>query len=100
ILERQGQRVTLLFLAEVPSVGFKVFDVRPVAVVPPGRPGGSVLRVTPTSLENERYAVTVDANGDIASIVDRQAKRELLKSPIRLEMRDDPSPDKPAWRIL
>ena len=24
----------------------------------------------------------------------------MLKAPIRLELRDDPSPDKPAWRIL
>ncbi|HEX6648996.1 MAG TPA: glycoside hydrolase family 38 C-terminal domain-containing protein, partial [Pyrinomonadaceae bacterium] len=30
----------------------------------------------------------------------KQARRELLKEPIRLELRNDPSPDKPAWRIL
>jgi alpha-mannosidase len=58
------------------------------------------LRVTASSLENSRYRVNIDTNGDIASVFDKEAKRELLESPIRLEMRDNPSPDKPAWRIL
>jgi alpha-mannosidase len=51
-------------------------------------------------LENVFYKVQIDANGDISSIYDRLRSREVLKSPIRLELRDDPSPDKPAWRIL
>lgn len=97
ILDRQGSRVRVLFLANVPSVGFKVFDVRPGAATAP--PGGS-LRVTPTSLENGRYAVRIDSNGDLSSVFDKDAKQELLKSAVRLEMRDNSSPDKPAWRIL
>ncbi len=73
-----------------------MFEVQPGA----GTLTAGQLRVTSASLENERYAVAIDGNGDIRSILDREAKRELLASPIRLEMRDDPSPDKPAWRIL
>jgi len=97
IIERQGRQVTLMFLAAMPSVGFKVYGAE-ASTTPATWP--SELRVTPTTLANARYTVTIDANGDIASVIDREAKRELLKSPIRLEMRDDPSPDKPAWRIL
>lgn len=97
ILERQGRVLRMLIQADLPSVGYKVFDVRPSAVA---SPPSKTLRATPTSLSNARYDVTIDAAGDIASIVDHDAKRELLKAPIRLEMRDDPSPDKPAWRIL
>ena len=97
IIGRQGRQVTLMFLAAMPSVGFKVYGVE-ASRTPTTWP--SELRVTPTTLANARYTVTIDANGDIASVIDREAKRELLKSPIRLEMRDDPSPDKPAWRIL
>jgi alpha-mannosidase len=97
ILDRQGRRLTLIFHGDVPSVGFKVFDVRPAATA--AAPQGA-LRVTPTSLENARYRVQIDANGDIASVLDREAGRELLRAPVRLEMRDNPSPDKPAWRIL
>jgi len=101
VLERQGRTARILFRpqapAELPSVGFRVFDVQPALT---GAAADTSLSVTSTSLSNGRYTVTIDANGDISSIVDRDAKHELLDSPIRLEMRDDPSPDKPAWRIL
>jgi alpha-mannosidase len=101
VLERQGRTARILFsprhqppchLWDTRSSRFK----RPA----PGTGTSTRLSVTPTSLSNNRYTVTIDANGDISSIVDREAKHELLDSPIRLEMRDDPSPDKPAWRIL
>jgi len=97
ILDRQGSQARILFLAEMPSVGWKVFEVAPGAA--PQGPSPR-LSVTPSSLENERYTVMIDANGDLASVFDREANKELLRAPVRLEMRDDPSPDKPAWRIL
>ena len=96
ILDRRGSQARILFLAEVPPVGVKVFEVK--AGASKGR--SSHLKISPSSLENERYAVHLDSNGDLSSIVDKEAGRELLKSPVRLELRDDPSPDKPAWRIL
>ncbi|HXT68865.1 MAG TPA: glycoside hydrolase family 38 C-terminal domain-containing protein [Vicinamibacterales bacterium] len=94
--EPGGTRIR--FLADMPSVGFKVFEVRDGVGSRSVRSTG--LAVSTSSLENARYRVNIDANGDIASIFDKEARHELLKSPIRLEMRDDPSPDKPAWRIL
>ena len=39
-------------------------------------------------------------NGDIASIYDKDAKHELLRAPVMLEMRDDPSRTWPAWEVL
>lgn len=98
IVGRDGPLTRIMFLADMPPVGFKVFDVQESTGYNSLTSTG--LRVTPSSLENERYRVAIDTNGDIASVFDKAAKRELLKSPIRLEMRDDPSPDKPAWRIL
>jgi alpha-mannosidase len=97
VLERAGRKARILFMADLPSVGFKVFDVLPGATRQTTR---SPLSVTTDSLENARYRVKIDANGDLASIFDKMAARELLKAPARLELRDDPSPDKPAWRIL
>jgi alpha-mannosidase len=98
-LGTDGHRVRVLFPAEMPSVGFKVFDVE-TAAGPESQAAPAGLSVTPNTIENERYTVKIDDNGDIASIYDRSSAKELLGSPIRLEMRDDPSPDKPAWRIL
>jgi alpha-mannosidase len=98
VLERQGNKARILFLAEMPSVAFKVFAVLPGSARP--RASSSSLSATASSLENARYKLKIDANGDLSSIVDKEAGRELLKAPIRLELRNDPSPDKPAWRIL
>jgi alpha-mannosidase len=98
VLSTQGTTARILFLGAVDAVGYRVFEVRPADTTVPASAGK--LTVTPSSLENARYSVKIDANGDIASVFDREANHELLSAPVRLEMRDDPSPDKPAWRIL
>jgi len=97
ILDRQGNRERILFLAEMPPVAFKVFAAIPANA---GARTQTQLTVTPSSLENARYRVRIDKQGDIASVFDKKTRRELLRAPARLELRDDPSPDKPAWRIL
>jgi alpha-mannosidase len=122
VLSTSGREARIIFLAEVPSVGFKVFHVaarnpeprtREPRTREPGteprtqnpEPGASTsLRVTESTrestLENNRIKVTIDQNGDISSIVDKDAKRELLKAPVMLELRDDLSPAWPAWEVL
>jgi alpha-mannosidase len=96
VLSTDGNRARILFSADVPSVGFKVFEVRPAR----SQPSSTSLQVAEQSLENARYRVSLDVNGDISSVFDKETQRELLKAPIRLELRNNPSPDKPAWRIL
>src|SRR6266550_3840945 len=91
ILERHGDTARVLFLGGAGATGFKVFRVtegEATTRVP------SSLKVTESSLENVFYKVQIDANGDIASVFDKLRGRELLKAPIRLELRNDPSPDK------
>src|SRR5262249_53172755 len=100
LLEASGRRVRVLFLAELPAVGYKVFGVLPAAKAGSASSGTVTRSSEGQLLENSRYKVAIDARGDIASVVDKEAGRELLQGPVRLEMRDDPSPDKPAWRIL
>ena len=97
VLSTQGNKARILFAGEVPSVGFKVFEVKPSQSA---QSANSSLKVTDSKLENLRYSIKLDGNGDISSVFDNEARRELLKEPIRLELRNDPSPDKPAWRIL
>lgn len=85
----------ILFLADVPAIGFKVFEARRAAV----GAGTGTLGVTPASLENGRYLVKLDTNGDVSSIMDKDAGTELLKEPARLELFDNPSFRWPAWEI-
>jgi alpha-mannosidase len=101
ILERQGDTARILFLGQVGPNSFKVFRAATGASSPSSFLDATRwLKVNESSLESLYYEVQIDSNGDVSSIFDKLRSRELLKSPIRLELRDDPSPDKPAWRIL
>ena len=96
IADIEGDTVTVLFLANVPSVGFAVFDVRPSDTPSALKTG---LSVTERNIENERYRVRIDDNGDVASIYDKAVGKELLENPIRLALFRNVSPVWPAWEI-
>ncbi len=99
VLSTSGRTARILFMADVPSVGFKVFEVLSAAARR-AAPASSSLSVTTSTLQNARYAVKIDANGDVSSIFDKQAGVELLKSPIKLQLLKDDSARWPAWEIL
>ena len=84
----------VLFLAKTPSVGYTVYDVQPADA-----PAASALKVTESSLENQRYLVKLDAGGDVASIYDKTAGKELLSAPIRLAISTDNPRNWPAWNM-
>src|SRR5205814_682540 len=65
-----GGETKILFLPTVPSIGFKVFTVSGAVAAAEA----SSLRVSASSLENNRISVRIDQNGDIASIYDKDAK--------------------------
>lgn len=96
IISRDGNKLKFVFLANVPSVGFAVYDVREAAA---GKPASGELKVTGNTLENKYYKVVVDANGDFSSIYDKLQKRELLASPARLEFQFEAPVQYPAWNM-
>jgi alpha-mannosidase len=100
-LKKTRHGVHVLFLAKAPSVGFAVYDVRPASSTeePQTLQNRSALRVTESSLENARYRITIDANGDVSSIYDKQIKRELLVAPARLALQTEHPYDWPAWNM-
>jgi alpha-mannosidase len=73
-----------------------VYDVRPAAAVPAG---DGELHVTENSLENHRYRVRLNEDGDVASIFDKQANKELLSAPARLEFLHERPKAYPAWNV-
>ena len=85
----------VVFLARVPSVGYAVYDVRPSHASAPS----TDLKVTPSSLENARYKVTLNASGDVANIFDKTLGKELLASPMRLAISNDAPKQWPAWNM-
>ena len=85
----------VLFEATVPSVGYAVYHVQRGAAAE----SSSELRVTSDELENAYYRVTLNADGDVASIFDKQANRELLAAPARLAISYDNPAQWPAWNM-
>jgi alpha-mannosidase len=83
----------VLFLAKMPSVSYAVYEIQR------GNPLPSTLKVTRSSLENHRYRITLNDNGDVANIFDKKLNRELLDSPIRLAIKSDTPAQWPAWNM-
>jgi alpha-mannosidase len=84
----------LVFLAKAPPLGYAVYDIQPDF-----SPIRATLKVTPRSLENHRYRIMLNADGDVASIFDKQLNRELLDAPLRLAIKDDTPAQWPAWNM-
>lgn len=84
----------VLFLAKVPSVGYAVYDVQAADAAPT-----SELKASESSLENARYTVKLDQNGDVSSVFDKSLNRELLSAPIRLAISTDNPEHWPAWNM-
>jgi alpha-mannosidase len=86
----------VLFLARVPSVGYAVYNARPD--VSHG-PGNRSLDVSESSLENARYRVTLNGDGDVSGIFDKTVNKELLSVPARLAFQTERPKDWPAWNM-
>jgi alpha-mannosidase len=75
----------VLFAAKAPSVGFAVYDVSPAGK----ESANPELKITESSLENARYRVQINSDGDVSSIFDKSLNKELLSAPIRLAISND-----------
>lgn len=84
----------VLFVAQVPPVGYAVYDVQPGAAA-----AASSLRVSKASLENQYYRVKLNSDGDVASIFDKSIGKELLSAPARLAISYDNPQQWPAWNM-
>ena len=93
---QDGSALKVLFLAKAPAVGFIAYDVQPAKDLAKADPA---LKVTETGLENARYRVTLNSAGDIASVYDKAAKKEMLSSPARLAFEHENPAEYPAWNM-
>ncbi|HEY6373843.1 MAG TPA: glycoside hydrolase family 38 C-terminal domain-containing protein [Candidatus Sulfotelmatobacter sp.] len=85
----------VIFAADVPSVGYAVYDVQPGAA----GDSSSRLSVSQEGLENQYYRVELNADGDVASIFDKTIGKELLAAPARLAISYDNPAQWPAWNM-
>jgi alpha-mannosidase len=90
----------IIFVAEAPSVGYAVYDVRSTENMQSNTAAPeATLHATGNSLENQYYRVKLNTDGDIASIFDKSIGRELLAAPARLAISYDNPQQWPAWNM-
>jgi alpha-mannosidase len=92
----------VIFVAEVPSTGYAVYDVQPAESAMPtafrfmAQSAGAASMET---FENSRYRVSIDNTGDITGVFDKSLNRELLKAPMRLAFQYEKPVQWPAWNM-
>ena len=97
LVKKQGKELDIVFLADVPSVGFRIYDVRGAEKA---NAKATDLRVTEHELENSRYYIRLNRNGDIASVKDKKLGKELLEKPIKLAaLHDIGELTYPSWEM-
>lgn len=85
----------VLFLAKAPSVGYAVYDVRRAPAPAPS----AELKVSGSTLENARYRIAINHDGDVTSIFDKSLNKDLLAGPVRLAISNDAPKQWPAWNM-
>lgn len=97
IVSKRGKSFEIIFEASVQSLGYAVYDVRPSGTkcnLP------TSLKITEHTLENSKYAIVFNKNGDIGSIIDKSLKKQILSAPIKLALlKDTGSLIYPSWEI-
>ncbi len=97
IIARNGKVVALIFLAEVDSFGYrsyKVIDSPTPCTMDTG------IKITNHTLENKRYRIVLNRNGDIAYLYDKKFNRQMISSPIKMALlHDTGSLAYPSWEI-
>ena len=89
----------IIFIADVKSLGYRVYDVRPSDV--PCRLESDLKITTENIIENEKYIVALNKMGNVTSILDKSlGEKELLKEPIILGLfKYTGSKEWPAWEM-
>jgi len=95
IVAKKGNKMTLIFLTKTPSAGITVYDVRETSNIVKS----TALKITNRTLENAYYIVKLAENGDILSLFDKNASKEILAKPARLEFQTEQPANWPSWNM-
>ena len=97
IVKKSGKEFDIIFLASVGSCASRVYDIQGADKKYDGK---TDLKVTEHTLENDKYRLMFNKNGDIGSIVDKKLKVQLLTAPIKLALLHNIGElNYPSWEI-
>lgn len=97
VTAKKQKELDVIFQAELKPYSCKVYAIS-VADAPYSIDTG--LKITNHSLENFKYKLILNRNGDIAYLYDKELKREIINAPIKMAMlRDTGALSYPSWEI-
>ncbi len=97
VINKMGKEFDLAFIAEVEPLGYRVYDIQAANKACEINTGVSISGHT---LENEKYKIILNKNGDIASIIDKEFDNQLLHAPIKMaKFTDTGAYNYPSWEI-
>ncbi len=97
ILKKTGKEFDIVFLADVKSLGYSVYDVKAANT---RCKITTDLKVSEHILENKKYRLVFNKNGDIGSIIDKKLNKQLLDAPIKMAVLNDVGAlSYPSWEI-
>lgn len=97
LLGKNGKLLTIVFLAELDSFEHKIFEIMPTDEACSIK---TDIKATNHSLENSKYKIIFNKNGDIAYLYDKKLGRQIIDSPIKMALlHDTGSLAYPSWEI-
>ncbi|HEY4785093.1 MAG TPA: glycoside hydrolase family 38 C-terminal domain-containing protein [Bacteroidales bacterium] len=95
IIGHEGNSLKFIFSAKVPSMSLAVYQVK-ISSAPKA---ASTLKISGNEMENDFYRVKMGDHGDIISIFDKKASREILSGPAKLEFLEEQPDEWPSWNM-
>ena len=97
VIRKEGKAFHMAVLATVPPMGYLVLDVTAANAPCPVK---TDLRCGEHMLENRKYRLLLNKNGDIAFLYDKELGRQILEKPIKLAVLHDTGElNYPAWEM-
>lgn len=97
IIKKSGKEFDIVFIADVNAMGYAVYDVVPANKACEIK---TDLAVSLHTLENEKYRVIFNKNGDLATVIDKKNNINVLDAPIKMAgLSDVGDLPYPAWEM-
>lgn len=98
VISKNGKVLTIVFEPEIKPYTYKLFEIRksdePCSI-------DTGLKVHGHTLENKKYKLIFNKNGDIAYLFDKKLNRQVISAPIKMALlRDIGSLAYPSWEII
>jgi alpha-mannosidase len=98
IVGKVGKNLTVAILAEIEPFGYRAFEVRKSTTK--FQFEDCTVYAGNHSLENDKYKIIFNRNGDIAYLYDKKLGKQIIESPIKMAvMHDTGSLAYPSWEI-